>query len=137
MLNLKNKIGLLLILLTINLSVANASTRDFIGSWCWKKNNQINAFTLIINKIADVYKGGYFSVSQKGNRIDDNEDAFTFKSSDMSVIKIKFKAGISGETGIAQLKLMKNGEIEWIVLQSPRGEFYAPKNAVLHKCQNI
>ena len=50
-------------------------------------------------------------------------------------IKTKLNAGISGNIGLIQLKILDNKKLEWLVLHIPNGEIFVPKKAMLHRCQ--
>ena len=133
MLNSKNTIIFLSSILFLILT--NTVNADFAGKWCWDEDSNISAFSIVINKIADKYQGGYYAVAQSGNKIDDNNLAFSFIAIQKNIIKTKFKAGISGSIGLIQLKLINDKKIDWLVLQVPKGEIYVPKKAILHRCE--
>ncbi|KTD63152.1 hypothetical protein [Legionella shakespearei] len=108
---------------------------DFSGSWCWDKNSKYSTFSITINKFLNKYRGGYASVASSGNKIDDNDDAFSFEKPLKNIVKTTIRTGISGDTGVIQLKLVNRNTIEWRILKAPEQEFYAPEIALLHKCK--
>lgn len=113
--------------------IATQARADFTGQWCWDQNSRVSAFSIVINKVSGIYKGGYYSVAHNGNKIDDNETAFSFRATQKKVIKTKLKAGISGNMGLIRLEIFNN-KIDWSVLKYPKGEIYVPQKAVLHRC---
>lgn len=117
-------------------SVSNAADvgSNFSGKWCWDKNSKVGTFSLVINKVSNVYKGGYSCVAYSGDKIDDNDNAFSFKATKKNKIKTKLKAGISGESGLIYLEILNDNKIKWIVVKEPKGEFYPPETAILHRC---
>lgn len=76
---------------------------------------------------------GYYSVTYGGDKIDDNDEAFSFTKPDIEVIKARFKAGINGKVGLVRLRLLNHNILEWKILKKPGSEFYPPKKALLHK----
>jgi hypothetical protein len=136
MLYLKKMIILILLAVSVINNTFSASLdNSFLGRWCWDLSSEVSVFSLTIKKDSGLYVGRYSSVIEGGYRIDDNDDAFTFKATKNNIIRTKIKTGISGKTGLIQLKLLNNEKIEWIVLQKPKGEFLVPLNATLHKCK--
>lgn len=125
---------ILFALLSINICNATSLSNSFSGTWCSIENNKKQAFTLIINKHSDLYKGGYFAVALGGQRIDDNEKAFSFKAVKTNTIKTKITAGITGKIGMVYLKLLNKNKLEWVILEAPGGDFYVPIKAILNKC---
>ena len=107
---------------------------DFSGQWCWDKDSKMRAFSLVIDKVSGVYKGGYYSVALGGNIIDDNETAFSFKVTDKNIVETKLTAGIDGSTGLIRL-ISDSKRLEWILLRKPKGEIFVPDNAILHRCK--
>ena len=127
----------ILILLTVSIIKVTFSApvnNGFVGIWCWDLDSSVSAFSITIKKISGLYMGSYGSVIRSGNKIDDNDDAFRFKEAKKNVVKAKIKAGISGNTGLIQLKILDNKKIEWFILRKPKGEFYVPQKAILHRC---
>jgi hypothetical protein len=96
----------------IDVSFSAPVRGDFSGTWCQHLNNHDSAFSIIIERKFDVYVGSYGSVILGGSKIDDNDDAFSFKATKSNIIKTKIKAGISGNIGLIQLKLLNNKKIE-------------------------
>jgi len=132
MVSLRKGIGLLMALL---LSFITTTTHaDFVGRWCWDHDNDVSAFSIVIHKAEGRYRGAYYSVVQRGNRIDDNDRAFSFKLTKKNRIRTKLIAGISGSTGLIGLKLVSDQMLEWLLLKVPKGDIYVPKMAVLHRC---
>ena len=125
---------ILLAVFIVNISAADTIKNDFIGRWCWDKNSKVSTFSVFINKIVNTYKGSYLTVAFRGNRIDDSEDAFSFKASGKKIVKTKLRTGSEKEAGLIQLKILSNNKMEWFIIKFPRGEFYAPRKAILHKC---
>lgn len=115
-------------------SVACSENSDFAGRWCWDGDSDVSAFGILIKKDTSVYRGGYYSVVQSGNLIDDNESAFSFKETNKNIIKTKLKAGISGNTGLIQLQRLANKKMHWLILEMPKGDIFVPKTAILHRC---
>lgn len=113
----------------------NTVHADFSGKWCSDKDNDVNAFALIIHKSKDQYHGGYYSVAQRGDKIDDNDMAFSFNSRKKKTVITKLHAGISGNIGLIQLKLLNDKKINWLVLKAPKGEIFVPNEATLYKCK--
>ncbi len=111
----------------------NIASADFTGTWCWDKDNNESVFSIVIHKTKGIYKGGYYSVTQSGNRIDDNDTAFAFNTMQKTV-QTKIKAGITGNIGLIQLKILNDKIINWQVIQHPKGEMFVPKAALLHRC---
>ena len=137
MTTLKNNLLFLFILLILfNINVCNAHDvgNDFSGRWCSNDNNKKQTFTLFINRVSNLYKGGYLGVALGGNRIDDNDEAFSFKASKKDTVQTKIKAGISGKSGIIQLKLLEPNRLAWVILKMPEGPFYVPIKTTLHRC---
>ncbi len=134
MINLKNVIlvvSSVFILITSGVAVGS----NFSGQWCWDKDSDVSAFSIVINKVSGMYRGGYCSVTLSGNRIDDNDMAFSFKATDKNIIKTKLKAGITGNIGLIQLENFNDKKLVWLVLQEPKGEIYVPQKAILHRCK--
>lgn len=123
-----------IIILAINAAFSASVNDGFSGEWCWDKNGEESSFSIKINKVSDLYLGAYDSVAFGGNIIDDNEHAFSFKETTDNFIKTKIKAGITGNVGIISLEILNNKKIKWLLLRKPQGDFYAPKEAILHKC---
>ena len=132
----KLKKVILLVLSVLILTISSVAVgSDFSGQWCWDKDSGVSAFTIVVKKVAGIYRGGYFAVAQHGNRIDDNDTAFSFKVTEKNMIKTKLKSGIDGSIGLIQLKIRSDNKMEWLVLQKPKGEFFFPQEAMLHRCQ--
>lgn len=119
----------------LTLVFTNSANAVFSGKWCWDKNSDVNVFSIVINKTAITYVGGYSLVTQSGNRIDDNDTAFHFTVPKKNSIKTKVKSGITGNRGLIQLELIDDKKIYWSVLQFPKGEFDAPIKATLQRCE--
>lgn len=132
MMMLKRSILIFIGVLLINV-VAAKNSRDLSGRWCWDKSNNIGSFTLFISKKGDLYKVEYSAVANEGARIDDGEDAFSFKVSDKNYIKTKFKGGFQASIGLVELRIIDDKTIRWHVLKAPEGEYYFPDNATLNK----
>ncbi|MFJ1268651.1 hypothetical protein ACD661_08815 [Legionella lytica] len=112
----------------------SASINETLGRWCWDLDNKKKAFFITIKKHAGKFYGGYDSVVDFGAKIDDNDNAFSFTQIKNNMIKMKIKSGINGGMGLVQLNFLKNNKIKWTVIHQPKGEFYAPRQALLHKC---
>lgn len=129
MINLKYLCCFSFILLSYNVNA------NFSGKWCWDKNSNISYFSLVINKHSNKYSGGYYSVAQYGNRIDDNDFAFSFLEKNKNVIKTKIKSGITGNIGLIKIHLIGNNEMIVNVLTAPKGDFFFPKKSKLYRCK--
>lgn len=115
------------------MSYSKNSGYGFIGTWCWDNDSKYSTFSITINKKLNMYYGGYFAVAYGGEHIDDNEHAFSFKITDEHIIKTKIRTGIRNAIGIIQLTI-NNDKLEWEILKNPKGEFYVPEKAILHRC---
>lgn len=131
----KNMILILLPLFAVSFSFAASTDNDFSGTWCWDKNSDVATFSLSITKSSNFYKGGYDSVSYRGDKIDENANAFNFRITKNNVVKTRLESAIKGHFGTIQIKLLNNKKLEWLVIREPKGEFYAPQKAILHRCQ--
>lgn len=119
----------------VNVVYSASLENVFIGRWCWELNSEVSNFSIIFTKKLDEYIGGYDAVALGGNIIDESEDAFRFKDKYKNSIKTTIKSGITGNIGLVELKFLDYRTIEWIVIHAPKGEFYAPKKAILQKCR--
>lgn len=122
------------LIMVTNTGHAKIVSYEFSGRWCWEFNNNINNFSIDIVKINNKYKGGYDSVSQSGNKIDDNDSAFSFGVTTKKTIKTKLKSGITGNIGLVELELINKNKLKWIIIKHPDGEMYLPSKAILYKC---
>ena len=130
-----NKFRMVIIFVSLPLCfVTKNSFANFSGKWCWDQDSNISAFSIVINKKNHVYIGGYFSVSQGGNRIDDNDISFRFNETKKSVIQTKFQAGLSGNKGLIEIRMLANQKMKWRILKFPAGDIFVPKEALLHRC---
>lgn len=137
MLNFKNNVLKLLILmccLSVNLVYAKRISGDFSGRWCGDKANKVFSFALNIQKVSNGYKGGYVTHVFSVDRLNDNDDAFYFKATKKNIIITKIKPEVTGNTGLIQLKILNDNQIEFRVLKYPDGEFYAHKKMILTRC---
>ena len=123
-----------LVLLIANISNAKITGNNFSGEWCWDNDSKVSAFGIGIRKVSNIYKGNYGSVTQSGGKIDENEKAFSFKAPKINIVKTQLISGITGNVGMVQLSILNNKKIEWLVLKKPKGEFYPPLKALLHRC---
>ena len=57
----------------------NSTLYSFEGNWAWDKNNDNNDFSIEIKKEGQFLIGSYCGVFQQGQRIDCNNDGFSFK----------------------------------------------------------
>jgi hypothetical protein len=126
--------GIVLSIALLTSSIITVAHADFVGRWCWDNNSDINAFSVVIHKAGEIYKGSYSAVAQRGNKIDDNDSAFSFKVGMKSKIRTRLAAGQSRNSGLIELKLPSDHRLEWSLLKAPIGEIYIPKFAVLHRC---
>ena len=126
----------LLLAMQASFSKNSSLLYDYSGRWCWEKDSPANVFTLIIDKDSTKYTGGYYSVTDYGNKIDDNEKSFSFKIANVDTIKTTMKSGITGKIGEIQLKILNKDTLEWTVLKKPGGEVYFPQQAILNGCNS-
>lgn len=132
---IKQVIVIICIMLVKNISFSASINENLLGVWCWDLNNNEQAFSITIKEHSGKFYGGYDSVVDFGAKIDDNDNAFSFTQIRNSTVKMEIKSGIDGSIGIVQLNVLKNHKIKWAVIHAPKGEFYAPKKAILHKCK--
>jgi hypothetical protein len=88
----------------------------------------------VIDKKSENNIGGYFCVSQSGNKIDDNEAAFSFKTTRKKTVITNLKSGISGNIGILRLEVLNKNKLKWVIIKRPKGEMYVPNEAILNRC---
>jgi hypothetical protein len=125
----------------VNISFnAHSLCNDFIGKWCWDDNSRNSTFSITINKKNDIYIGDYFAVAYGGDKIDEGEKAFDFKTCPKNQVKTKLKTTMYSRPGkykgpgIVELTFINN-KLQWRVIEEPEEEFYAPENAILHRCK--
>ncbi len=123
------------ILLILSSLITNETNAAFSGHWCWDKDSDVSVFSIRININKDIYKGSYSSVAYSGDKIDENDNAFSFKKTTSSIVKTKIKAGITGNIGFMELKLLDANKLLWRLLKEPEGDIYVPKEAVMHRCK--
>lgn len=132
---IKQVIVIICLMLIKNSSFSESINEKLLGVWCWDLNNNEQAFSITIKERSGKLYGGYDSVVDFGEKIDDNDNAFSFTQIRNNMLKMKVKSGIDGGIGLVQLNVLTNDKIKWTVIHEPKGEFYAPRRAILHKCK--
>jgi hypothetical protein len=124
--------------LTNNKLIQNNNTNlySFEGNWAWDKNNNNNDFSIKIKKEGQFLMGSYCGVFQQGQRIDCNNDGFSFKLEYpvANEFVTNFKTNFSSANGKVKIKIEKDILI-WEVIEKPQGEFYCPLKANLIRTQ--
>lgn len=108
----------------------------FSGKWCWEYNGSICMFNLKIHKKNGVYYGGYDTVAGSGRFIDENERAFSFKATNEKIVTTTFQAGRTKERALIRLKILPDNQLSWRVLKYPDEELFAPRYALMSRCDN-
>ena len=130
-----SKFRMVIIFISLSLCfVTKNSHANFSGKWCWDRDSDISAFSIVINKKNHVYIGGYFAVCQGGKKIDDNDVSFRFNETKRNSIQTEFQAGITGNKGLIEIRVLANQKIQWRILKFPEGDIFVPKEALLHRC---
>lgn len=123
----------LLLLLFFN-EHAVANQNDFSGRWCWVRDSDFSTFTIIIKKVSNRYNGLYSAVAYLGDKIDDNDDAFSFKVPLSNTVQTNLNSVLDKYKGKIQLTLQSNNTLEWRILRALKEETYAPSMAILKRC---
>lgn len=107
---------------------------SFIGVWYWSSADKSAEFTLKIKKIIrDSIYAQYCAVYNNGNKMDcDFDDINNVKG----VIKknkvfLEFNSFFGAKKGKAELLITNNSNLKWIITKAPKGEYFAPDNAIL------
>ncbi|MET3038359.1 hypothetical protein ABXT08_19905 [Chryseobacterium sp. NRRL B-14859] len=113
---------------------------DISGQWKYSKKSpgekvSEEMFTLKIIQSGDHIKAQYCAIANSGGKIDcENEEIFNvqgvIRNGKVFVDFYSFSSS-SKDKGKAEIIINKDHTLQWIVTKAPKGEFYAPDNAVM------
>lgn len=109
------------------------TTSPFAGQWQWTKNSDRNTFSVSFSQKNDSLIGFYCTVARGGAKIDCADEAgesFKVPLPPGNTFEVEFTSNFSGEKGKAKF-LLDSGKLNWWITQVPKGEFYAPVDAIL------
>ncbi|GAA0355850.1 hypothetical protein GCM10009092_20140 [Bowmanella denitrificans] len=113
-------------------SVNSFASEDLNGLWIWDNNSDKHTFSITLEQTEDGYRASYCAIGLSGRRIDCATKYKTYFTTQLLGEDITFKTHYSNASGKAKLKIM-NGKLKWDITEPPRGEHYAPGQAVLVK----
>jgi hypothetical protein len=108
---------------------------NFNGKWSYTSDR--TSFLLVLTQKQSILSGTHCSTMAGGNKIDCFLDAtdisITGTVTDSNLVTITFKSFFSETSGKATLRKIGPTQIEWTIIEEPKGEFYLPTKAVLFK----
>jgi hypothetical protein len=117
------------------LSGKTQNIANFNGKWSYSSDR--TSFLLVLTQKQSVLSGTHCSTMAGGNKIDCFLDAtdisITGTVTDSNLVTLTFKSFFSETSGRATLRKISPTQIEWTIIEEPKGEFYLPTSAVLFK----
>lgn len=119
--------------------------KNISGTWIYEKKSDSKIpeemFTLKIIQTGDKIKAEYCAISNSGGKIDcDNDENFNVNG----VIKNgkifgEFYSffGVTNDKGEFKIIINDDNTLEWSIIKAPKGEYYAPNNAILSRKSSL
>jgi len=123
----------ILLACTPTCSIATKFSQDW-ESEVTQSNGELSTFSLHIEINGNNVTGRYCAIYRNGNKIDCStiEENNIFGKIENNLMTVSFNSFFNAKSGIASISL-KDDNLTWKITKAPQGgEFYAPKNAILH-----
>lgn len=129
-----------------NLGDKLSLVKNVSGEWKYEKKSKDSKvpeelFTVVLQQSGNEIKGQYCAIAKSGGKVDcEVEETFNING---AIIKDKIIAdffsffGSPKHLGVVEILIKNDSTLEWTIIKSPKSEFYAPKNAVLHKKNTV
>lgn len=106
------------------------------GDWVWEKNDDRREFSIEIYKNDTLLYGKHCYILNSGDKMDcsvtDEDISFRTEYTNTSTIIVEINSFYLGEKGRAEIKLIGEN-LYWKLLKEPKGEYYLPMEAILHR----
>lgn len=110
------------------------SAKPFVGEWDKPSMASNGTFSISLAQTDSTIIGQYCAVTKNGHKIDcdveKNPNITGIVDGRSGRANLTFSSFFGATTGKATITL-QNGQLIWHIIEVPRGEFYAPLNAVL------
>ncbi len=128
-------IGLALVFVFAKVSAKFQTTWDFNGNWSY--TTESSQFDLSLIQNGSTLTGSHCSTMFSGNKIDCNMDSTELSINgtvtDQNMVTVEFKSHFLRLNGKATLKKISDTQIEWAIIEEPKGEYYIPDKVILTK----
>jgi len=114
----------------------NYELKSILGKWTWQSEDKSQQFTIDFIKFSnDSVYAKYCAVYNNGAKLDCDfyETIINIRGivESEKKIKVKFNSFFNAKNGSAEIIIKDNTELEWKIIDSPKGEFYAPSDCIL------
>lgn len=114
----------------------NYELKSILGKWTWQSEDKSQQFTIDFIKFSnDSVYAKYCAVYNNGAKLDCDFDEAIINIRGIveneKKLKVKFSSFFDAKNGSAEIKITDNTELKWKIIDSPKGEFYAPSECIL------
>lgn len=110
--------------------------KSILGKWTWQSEDKSQQFTIDFIKFSnDSVYAKYCAVYNNGAKLDCDFDEATInirgRVENEKKLKVKFNSFFNAKNGLAEIVITGDNQVKWKIINSPKGEFYAPSECVL------
>jgi len=110
--------------------------KSILGKWTWQSKDKSQQFTINFIKFSnDSVYAKYCAVYNNGTKLDCDFDETIINIRGIveneKKLKVKFNSFFNAKNGLAEIIINDNAAIKWKIINSPKGEFYAPSACIL------
>lgn len=110
--------------------------KSILGKWTWQSEDKSQQFTIDFIKFSnDSVYAKYCAVYNNGAKLDCDFDETIINIRGIieneKKLKVNFNSFFHAKNGSAEIIITDNSELKWKIIDSPNGEFYAPRECVL------
>jgi len=114
----------------------NYDLKSILGKWTWQSEDKSQQFTIDFIKFSnDSVYAKYCAVYNNGAKLDCDFDEANINIRGIVVnekkLQVKFSSFFNAKNGSAEIIITDNTELKWKIIDSPKGEFYAPSQCIL------
>lgn len=120
--------------------------KTFSGEWKYEKKSKDSKvpeelFTVVLLQSGNKIKGQYCAIANSGGKVDcEIDEVFNINGiimEDKIIADFYSFFGSPKHSGVVEILMKNDSTLEWTIIKSPKTEFYAPKNAILHKKNTV
>jgi len=110
--------------------------KSILGKWTWQSEDKSQQFTIDFIKFSnDSVYAKYCAVYNNGAKLDCDFDETIINIrgivENKKKLKVKFNSFFHAKNGSAEIIITDDTQLKWKIIDSPKGEFYAPSECIL------